>query len=84
MEEGSLFNPKAGFVELTEEDPEYLMMQEADEHVLEALQTLGGDRAALLERAERAHALRRGDAIDAVLAQCADVLGDKTLDGAAT
>ena len=41
MEEGSLFNPKAGFVELTEEDPEYLMMQEADEHVLEALQTLG-------------------------------------------
>jgi len=41
MEEGSLFNPKAGFVELTEEDAEYLMMQEADERVLETLRALG-------------------------------------------
>lgn len=41
MEVGNPFKPKAGFVELTEEDPEYLMMQEADERVLEALQALG-------------------------------------------
>jgi hypothetical protein len=41
MEVGSPFKPKAGFVELTEEDPEYLMMQEADERVLEVLQALG-------------------------------------------
>jgi hypothetical protein len=41
MEVGTPFKPKAGFVELTEEDPEYLMMQEADERVLEALQALG-------------------------------------------
>ncbi|MEL6447663.1 MAG: undecaprenyldiphospho-muramoylpentapeptide beta-N-acetylglucosaminyltransferase [Pseudomonadota bacterium] len=45
----------------------------------EAMTTLGADRPALLERARRARALRRGDAIDAVLAQCADVLGEPAL-----
>jgi hypothetical protein len=41
MEDASPFKLKREFVELTEDDPEYHMMQEADERVLEALQALG-------------------------------------------
>lgn len=41
MEEASPFKLKPEFVELAEDDPEYLMMQVADERVLEALQALG-------------------------------------------
>ena len=45
----------------------------------EAIAALGADRDALLARAERAHAQRRGDAITAVLAECAEVLDDAAL-----
>ena len=41
MEDASPFKLKREFVELTEDDPEYIMMQQADERVLEALQALG-------------------------------------------
>ena len=40
-EEASLFKMKQEIIELQETDAEYLMMQEADERVLEALQGLG-------------------------------------------
>ena len=40
-EEASLFKMKQEAIELTDTDAEYLMMQEADERVLEALQALG-------------------------------------------
>ncbi len=40
-EEASIFKMKQDVIELTDTDAEYLMMQEADERVLEALQTLG-------------------------------------------
>ncbi len=45
----------------------------------DAIAALGADRDALLERAEQARGQRRGDAITAVLAECAEVLGDATL-----
>ena len=41
MEGGSPFKMKNEVIELTDTDAEYLMMQEADERVLEALQALG-------------------------------------------
>lgn len=44
-----------------------------------AMAELGEDRAALLERASRARLMRRGDAVTAVLAQCAEVLDEPTL-----
>ena len=40
-EEASLFKMKQEIIELKETDAEYIMMQEADERVLEALQSLG-------------------------------------------
>ena len=41
FEEASVFKMKQEVIELTDTDAEYLMMQEADERVLEALQGLG-------------------------------------------
>jgi hypothetical protein len=41
FEEASLFKMKQEAIELTDTDAEYLMMQEADERVLEALRALG-------------------------------------------
>jgi hypothetical protein len=41
FEEASITKLKREVIQLTEEDPEYIMMQEADDRVMEALQTLG-------------------------------------------
>ena len=47
--------------------------------LFDAINTLGPDRQALLQRALRSRELASGDAVSAVLAQCADVLGDTSL-----
>lgn len=44
MEEASPFKLKPEFVELTEDDPEYTMMQVADDRVLEIVRSLGAFR----------------------------------------
>jgi len=41
LEEASITKFKREVIQLTEEDSEYIMMQEADDRVMEALQTLG-------------------------------------------
>ncbi|MEM7611893.1 MAG: undecaprenyldiphospho-muramoylpentapeptide beta-N-acetylglucosaminyltransferase [Pseudomonadota bacterium] len=49
----------------------------------DALNALGSERAELLQRARNARSLRNQDSIAAVLAQCAAVLDDETLEVAA-
>ncbi|MEO0575387.1 MAG: undecaprenyldiphospho-muramoylpentapeptide beta-N-acetylglucosaminyltransferase [Pseudomonadota bacterium] len=48
--------------------------------LLAALQSLGTDRAALLQRAEKARALRGDDSVQQILSSCAEVLGDSSLE----